>query len=162
MKAHLDNQTKLHTGSVRKIVAWVLNELDVDRPELLVRVKKSRGINHHGRFYANARDRRVRLVRITDGREHVVQPQLPEGAQHLIMAYIPLVPTGLKHDRKLRGGPPPIDPKNWAEHLICITGHEGLHFRQFLFPAGKRRYSEVDAEWAEYRLLRRWREKGGR
>lgn len=160
MKAHLDNQTKLPTRSVKKIVSWVLEQLDVDTEELLVRVKKSRSINHHGRFYEYAQGTRIELQRLSDGKITIIEPRLPKGAEHLILAYIPLESVQLKHDRKLRGGPPPIDPQDWREHLLCITAHEALHFHQFLYPRQKRRYSEVDAEWAEFRLLKRWREKG--
>lgn len=77
--------------------------------------------------------------------------------------------------RPLRGGPPPVDPQNEYEALVCISAHEGAHVKQAISePKGKgywqtrgskrvfieaRRYSEVEAEYAEYELLNRFRER---
>lgn len=158
MKAALDNQTKFPLRDVKKIVYWVLRELDVDRGTLLVRVRKSRaGVHtHHGRFYPNARRMWRRVWR--DGEDdRIIRPSLPPHVSHLIVARIPEA-TIRQHHRDMRGGPPPLDPVDWKESLICIVAHEATHFRQFLFPKKNRpRWSEVEAEWAEYRLLKRWR-----
>ena len=61
MKAHLENLTDLPKRQVRSIVAWTLKELEIDRPDLLVRVRPARATQHHGRFYAHARTHWTRI-----------------------------------------------------------------------------------------------------
>lgn len=159
MKAHLDNLTDLHKGKVRAIVRWTLRELDIDRPDLLVRVRPAVGRKHHGRFYAHARTHWVRVWKGDHTETRTIRVQVPDGVSHLIMARVPKDPWG-RTDRQMRGGPPEVRPVNWMESLVCIIAHEGHHFREFLFPKkGRPKHSEVEAEWAEYRLLRRWRER---
>ena len=159
LKSLLDNQTDFPLRKVKQVVYWVLRELDVDRQTLLVRVKYSRdGVHtHHGRFYPNARTQWRRVWK-DNGDVHIIRPKITASTRHLVVARIPENPT--MHDRKMRGGPPPLDPKNWVESLVCIVAHEAMHFRQFLFPKKKGpKWSEVECEWAEYRLLQRWRER---
>lgn len=172
MKTLVDNQTTHDGRTVRGIVGWVLRELGVDKSTLVVRVKSTPHRTHHGRFYPHARSHWARVWK--EGSEHIIQPKLPVGYKHLIVARIPRQPWG-DHHRAMRGGPPPIRPETWMESLVCIVAHEALHFRQYLGkPTGKshfrnlkgriitvgpKRWSEVEAEWAEYRILKRYRER---
>lgn len=173
MKAHLENLTDLPKQQVRTVVMWTLRELDIDRPDLLVRIRPARGRKHHGRFYAHARTHWAQVWK--GDHVHEIRVQVPDDVSHLIMARVPNKPWG-RTDRQLRGGPPAVRPENWIESLVCIIAHEGHHFREFLYPpkggkshlrrtkrgvvtVGPKRHSEVDAEWAEYRLLKRWRER---
>lgn len=155
-RAAIENLTPFQTRDIQKTTRWVLRELDVNLPSLIVRVKTSAAPVHSGRFYPHARDCWVTLWR--GDREHVVRPKIPKHAEHLIIARIPLIPAG-RANRIKRGGPPTIDPKDWNESLICIVAHEATHFRQFLFPKNGPKWSEVEAEWSEFRLLKRWRER---
>jgi hypothetical protein len=156
--AFIENETTLPTRDVQKISRWVLRELDVDLPSLVVRVKNTKAPMHSGRFYYHARESWVTLRR-KDGVTRLVAPKLPPRADHLIIARVPLNPRGAGNQVK-RGGPPPIVPQTWQESLVCIVAHEGMHVRQFLFPReNKPKWSEVECEWAEYRLLKRWRER---
>lgn len=163
MKASVENKTRWPLRSVRAVVWWVLEELGVNRPDVVVRVDETTHWYHHGGFYYREE---------ADGRL----------TKLLITAHVPPEPYG-GHDRGLRGGPPPIYPETWREALVCIVAHEGEHLRQILLPVkgekhkgyrwkrvgGKlvktlvdidpRRFSEVGAEWAEYRLLARWRKE---
>lgn len=142
---------KLPPAGVRRVVGWVLTDLEVDG--ILVRVFHTEHWYHHGHFYYRTASARP----------------------YRILAYVPLSINGHGHDRGLRGGPPPVHPQNWQESLVCILAHEGTHARQFrLGPrtpgytqsrkgkqvrVGGRIFSEVEAEWAEYRFLKRWRER---
>jgi len=134
---------------VKRAVRWTLEEMEINRPDLLVRVHLAMRRQHSGRFYAHAKTRWPRVWK---------RGATPENAVHLIVAHVPRNPTG-RTDREMRGGPPTVWPESWIESLICIVAHEGHHFREFLFPQkGKPRHSEVEAEWTEYRMLKRWRE----
>lgn len=155
MTADIDNRSRFPLRSIRSIVNRVLNDLEVNLPWVRVRVHETDHWHHHGHIYIEENRLKER-----DG---------------LIIARVPVNPNGDSHDRKLRGGPPPIDPKDWREALLCIIAHEGTHLRQFLSkPKGNgywrtvkdkrvyvspRRFSEVEAEWAEYRFLKRYRER---
>lgn len=106
MKASVDNRSGLPSDPVRRVVWGVLDSLDVNHWWLVVRVYQTDWWHHHGHFYA-----------------------LDDWA--LITARVPLLPEDA-HDRKLRGGPGPIAPRNWQEALGCIVAHESTHFRQYL------------------------------
>ena len=165
MKAHLQNLTSHKAREMKPVIRWVLRELDVDRSDLVVRVKNSQWVQHSGRFYPHCRTQCPKVWAEVPG---------PSDARHLLLTKIPTLPLG-RHDRKLRGGPPPIVPLSWKESLVCIVGHEAWHFREFLHPrrgeshvrrtkrglvvVAPKLHSEVDAEWTEYRLLKRWRER---
>lgn len=153
-KATIDNQSNFPATPTRRTVRWVLRELGVDLPSLVVRVLTSDHVTHHGRFYPHARSWYPKVWARTNG------APIPKRVDHLIVAHASPKTSGKEHDRGFRGGPPPIDPQDWIESLLCITAHEAMHFRQWLYrKPGDPRWSEVQAEWAEYRLLRRWRER---
>lgn len=154
MKAVLDNQTKFPTKKVRDGVAWVLGHIEADHESLLVRVKKTYLFRHHGRFYSFAA---TDFPRVWRDKGSIEELELSPEVEHLIVAHIPQYPIG-RHDQGLKGGPPSMYPADWYESLICITAHEAKHFRQFLY-GGKT--SEVESEWAEYRLLEQFRKEGG-
>lgn len=159
MTAFIDNQTPLPTRRVRAVARWVLRELDVDLPSILMRVTPSKHLTHHGRFVVHARAQWPDLwaASPTPGSK---KPKIPGSASHLMVVHVPLATKLRVHDRGFKTGPPPIDPQNWIESLICITAHEAMHVRQFLFRRpGAPKWSEVQAEWAEYRLLKRWRKE---
>ena len=151
---------------VRRLVWWVLAELGVNSRDVHVRVDETEHWHHRGYFYGD--------------HEH----ELPGKAKHLITAKVPVTVSGDAIDVGLRGGPPPIDPQNWRESLVCILAHEATHLVQYLSPpkgkpyrarrrvrVGKRvvlkkvlvrprQFSELAAEWAEYLFLERYREDG--
>ena len=138
----------LPPAGVRRVTRWVLTRLEVD--DIRVRVGSTQHWYHHGHFYGCA-----------------------EG--DLLLAYVPLEINGVGHDRGLRGGPPVIFPADWRESLVCILAHEGTHARQYragprtkpytqnrrgkIVKVNGRMFSEVEAEWAEYRYLKWWRER---
>lgn len=140
--------TNLPLAGVRRVTRWVFTRMEID--DVRVRVFSTEHWYHHGHFYARH-----------------------EGA--LVHAYVPVEVNGQGHDRGLRGGPPVIFPQDWRESLVCILAHEGMHVRQFragprtpgyqqnrrgkIIYVGGRVFSEVDAEWAEYRYLKWWRER---
>lgn len=159
MSARVENRSHLPQAAVRSIVRRVLGEFEANYTWVTVKVFITDHWHHHGHFYARRR--------------------FEEDAFDVtIIARVPMEYDGTGHDRKLRGGPPPIDPQDWRESLVCIVAHEATHVRQFLagpkteghwrMVKGKRRFvngrvfSEVDAEWAEYRALKRWRERRNR
>lgn len=150
MKAHLDNRSSFPIQQVRAIVRWTLNELDSNLPSLGVRIKETRHATHHGRFYGDAKKHHPRIWA-----EAVNGSVVPRSVKHLIVCRVPHIPLGI-HDRKYKTGPPPIDPQDWRESLVCIVAHEATHVMQYI---RRKPLSEVQAEWAEYRLLRRWRER---
>lgn len=159
MSAVVINLTQHPTRRVKKLVHWVLKELDVNHPSLVVKVKPSRSPVHSGRFWPHARDAWVQVWKRETGEGRLIQPSLPDGTQHLIVGRVPLLPFGMAN-RVKRGGPPPIVAGDWEESIVCIVAHEGMHFHQFMFPKpGRPRWSEVESEWAEYRLLKRYRER---
>lgn len=163
--AKIENKSYLPPEVVEHWVGWVLDELDVNSPDVLVRVKNTLQLKepqypgevsiHCGACYQD--------------------PSWAHPFRFLISARIPKPFIPYQHDRKMRGGPPPIDPVTPEEALVCIVAHEATHIRQALTPStgngyvrhvkGKyihvraQQYSEVDAEWAEYRLLKRYRER---
>lgn len=147
-RATIDNQTEHPTISVRAIVRWVLREFDADLPSLLVRVEHWKGQRTMGRFSPYARRRKPRVWN-----SNSPALKISGDEDHLIISRIADWPNPGK---KLRGGPPFFLPRGWREQLVCITAHETKHLLQFFT---EKRYSEVEAEWAEYRLLRRWRER---
>ena len=155
MRALIDNQTRFPTTSVRQAVRWCLREFDVDLPSVVVRVEPFRKQRAIGRFYAQARTRRPRVWAA-----HSPALKISEDARHLLV-----VRTSdflMFGHRKMRGGPPKFSPQNWVENLIGVTAHEAMHLKQFLFPrSGRPKFSEVEAEWASYRLLKKWRERKG-
>lgn len=158
MSATIINQTNFPDRRVQKIVRWTLSELDADLTALVVKVKPTKSHVHSGRFWPNARTAWTRVWSRETG-ERIIKPSLPFGTQHLVVARVPEFPFG-HANRIRRGGPPKFSPQSWEESLVCIVAHEAMHFRQFLFPReGQPRWSEVQAEWAEYRLLERWRKK---
>lgn len=156
MGARIDNRSGFPQSLVRTITQYVLGENRVNSPWVTVRVFLTDHWHHHGHFYAYRRKEE-------DAFDITIIARLPERV------------SGEGHDRGLRGGPPPIDPKDWKEAFICILAHEATHVRQFLDGPktngywrtrnGKRSYvggrifKEVDAEWAEYLALQRWRER---
>jgi hypothetical protein len=143
----------------------VLNELGLNTHDLHVRVENTWHWHHKGYFHG----------------DH--DYELPGKAKHLITARVPVVVSGAPIDLGLRGGPPPIDPQNWCESLVCIIAHEGTHLLQYLTPpTGKpyrarrrvrrgkrvvwrkvlvqpRHFSELPAEWAEFHFLERYRQE---
>ena len=155
MSATIDNLSNLPRAVVSRIVHRVLDELEVNLPWVRVRVFETDHWHHHGHIY------------IRPGRSNC-----------LIIARVPSVVSDHPHDRKMRGGPPPIIVKTWQVALVCILAHEGTHLRQFLkrpkrgdhtrFVRGKpvkvgpKIFSEVEAEWAEYRFLKSYRERRNR
>jgi hypothetical protein len=144
----VENHSDLPLAGVRSVVRWVFEYMGIEQAGI-VRVFHTEHWWHHGHFYATK--------------------------PFLVLAHVPEQITGVGHDRGLRGGPPPVFPADWREALVCILAHEGTHVRQFF--AGQRTpnytqrrkgkivhvrgrtFSEVEAEWAEYRLLKRWRER---
>lgn len=166
MNAYLQNVSEFSTKQMKPVVRWTLRELGVDREDVVVRVKRTPYFQHSGRMYPHAQ--------LHSKRVWEEEGDMPSTARHLLVGRIPATPLG-RHDRKLRGGPPPIVPMDWKESLVCIIAHEGWHLWEFLHPRkGKEHirqtkrgpvvvrpklHSEVDAEWAEYRLLKRWRER---
>lgn len=152
--AKIDNQTDLPHSKVKGIVRWVLRELEVDLPALVVRVVRAKEKDRTlGRFYVNA-SQHWPIVWKQRGPHFVI----PDEAEHLVVLRVPRTP---QQQRVMRSGPPAYEVNDWRESLLCIAAHEAMHVRHELFPIpGRPRFSEVDAEWAEYRLLRRWREKG--
>ena len=151
MKARIENHTHFSIRTIKRAVRWVLRELDLeDRPlRVVVKLTDMRYRMHHGRFNAYG---------------------------PTIFAYIPELPSGGLVS-KYKSGPPPFYPETWLECLVCIIAHEAMHMRQFQkdrkgetytrIRYGRqervrgRRYSEPESEWAEYRLLRRWRAENG-
>lgn len=151
-RAAIDDQAGIDRTATRRAVRWVLREFDLDIPTLVVRILLSEYVTHHGRFYQNAYRFNPRVWSRNSA-------DVPESAKHLIVGFASEFPAGV-HDRKMRGGPPPIDPEDWIESVVAITTHEAMHARQFLYPKpGAPRWSELEAEWAEFRLLKRWRER---
>ena len=141
-RATIDNQTTFPTVSVRRIVRWVLREFDTDLPHLLVRVEHWNGQRAMGWFAPHARTRKPRVWKA-----HSPSLQISGEEKHLIISRIADWPNPGK---KMRGGPPWFMPRGWKESLVCITAHEAMHLRQFLFrKPGGRKYSEVEAEGAE-------------
>lgn len=145
----VENYSDLPLAGVRGVVNWVFDYMGIE-DDVLVRVYRTEHWWHHGYFYATS--------------------------PFLVLAHVPQEITGqVSHDRGLRGGPPPVFPADWREALVCILAHEGTHVRQFLSGPTTRSYeqnrkgkivhvrgrtfSEVQAEWAEHRLLKRWRER---
>jgi hypothetical protein len=158
-RTRVENLTDYRTADVKSVVFWTLRELDLQAvPEALVRIRYSSDTHTRGRFYPNAQ-RREFVWSERAGDYRLVGPKVPEGVRYLLMCRIPR--PGVEpsvHDRGLRGGPPPFDIENWREALVCIVAHEGYHLRQLLFRSKRRRrFSEVECEWAEYRCLRRFR-----
>lgn len=153
MSSTIVNLTRMPTRNVKRITRWALEELDSNIPALIVRVKESKSSIHNGRFYPNAREAWPRVWnRDLDG-------PVPDAARHLILARIPLQPPFAIANIIKRGGPPKFWAQTWEESLVCIIAHEAIHLRQFLHPQeGRPKWSEVEAEWAEYRLLKRWRD----
>jgi hypothetical protein len=150
-RAVIDNQSEFPTGTVKSSVRWVLRELDVDLSSLVVRVTPYNCERTVGRFYRGCKERRPRVWS-----RHSPGLQISEEAEHLIVTRIPTI---VINGRKRRGGPPPFTTNGWLENLICITAHEAQHLRQHLFRQnGRPRWSEVESEWAEYRLLKRWKQ----
>lgn len=149
MKATVVNHSPYPLKSVKATVRWTLRELDADMSILAVGVRDTKQVSHHGRFYGDAE---VHSPRIWDEWMSTIPYN---GVRHLCVVRVPEWPIG-KHDRGFKTGPPPIDPEDWIESLVCIVAHEATHLRQYL-RQGKPRFSEVEAEWAEHRLLRRWR-----
>lgn len=127
------NKTGHDGRTVRSIVRWVANELDVTVDEVEIR-EHLRSHPYHGIFYPG---------------------------QMKIIAQIaaPDIYPAHPHDRGFVHGPPPIVASCWQEALVGILAHEFFHARQKMTSSKKRKYSEVEAEWAEYRLWRRWKER---
>lgn len=167
MNAHLQNVTEHPTRQMKPVVRWVLKELGVDRNDLAVHVERTPYLQHSGKLYPHCKKNTPKVWELLGA-------SLPTATKHVIFTRIPNTPFG-RHERGLRGGPPPIVPRDWKESLVCIVAHEGWHMWEFLHPRrGKEHvrrtkrglvvvrpklHSEVDAEWAEYRLLKRWRER---
>lgn len=150
MKAHLDNRSMFPLQQVRSAVRWTLDELDANLPIVGVRIKETRHLTHTGRFYGDAERYWPEIwADIVNG------SKTPRLVRHLIVGRVPRWPMGF-HDRGFKTGPPAIDPKHWKESLICIVAHEATHVMQYIH---SRPLSEVQAEWAEFRLLRRWRDR---
>lgn len=152
LRATVDNQTQFPNVPVRQTVRWVLRELGVDTSTAVIRIEPWRNERTLGKFYANGRNRRPRVwARKSSGLK------IPDEARHLIVARLSWMQFP---GRRMRGGPPPFLPQNWVESLISITAHEAMHLRQFLFTrSGSPKFSETEAEWASYRLLKKWRER---
>jgi hypothetical protein len=150
------------TRQVSSIVRWVLRELDAELGDLLVKVKNTKSSHHRGTCYWNADE---------------WHGNLPIGIRHLLVCCIPRKPSYLMQSKR-RNGPPPYTILDWKQALVAITAHEGTHVRQYLnqpdwHGQGHERrlkdgrtvhvnpphFSEVDAEWAEFRLLKRWKER---
>lgn len=151
-RALIDNQTDHPTLTIQRAVRWVLRELEVDLPALVVRLVPYQDERTMGKFYPMARFRRPRVWSASSDAS-----KISDEARHLIVTRIPRTPIPV---RRFQGGPPFMVPSNWLESLIATTAHEAQHLRQYLFPKnGRRRYSEVEAEWVKYRLLKRWKER---
>lgn len=157
MSAWIENDTDLPLAGVRKVTRWALGQIGVNLRLVEVQVAHTDHWHHTGRFCLTTMGRHGQLI----------------GAR--ILADVPRQFNGQLYDRGLRGGPPPIDPHSWEEALVCILAHEGTHLVQWLrgpttngytrIVRGEQRqvgghiFSEVEAEWAEYRLLNLWRER---
>lgn len=151
-RAIIDNQTSHPVAQIRQAVRWVLREIEVDLPALMVRIVPYEGERSLGRFYPMARFRRPK---VWAAKSHALK--ISDETRHLVITRVPRTPIPV---RKYKGGPPSLEPHNWLESMIATTAHEAAHVRQFLFPKpGGPKYSEVEAEWAKYRLLKRWRER---
>lgn len=139
--------SRLPLAGVRRVTRWVYERMEID--DVLLRVYTTEHWYHHGHFYALSTD--------------------------LVLAYVPQKINGNGLDRGFRGGPPVCMPQDWQESLVCILAHEGSHVRQFragprtkpyqqnrngkIVHVGGRMFSEIEAEWAEYRYLKWWRER---
>lgn len=155
----VENETSYPTREVKRIARWVLRELDVEpRHRALVRVKHTTGSYYQGRCYINAHRHGAWVWSRRIGQYTWAAPNVPASASHLLVCRIPKPGAGFSfHDRGLKGGPPPCDPATWQECLVAIAAHEAQHLRAHVI-VKRRGNSEVDCEWAEYRLLQRWRE----
>ena len=155
--AKIDNQTELPHAQTKSIVRWVLRELGVDDPTLMVRIVRMKERDRtYGRFYPDAR---VDWPNVWKQRS--INFAIPEEAQHLIVIRLPREPHRPAETKKYKGGPPEYEVTDWRESLLCLAAHEAMHVRHHLYPKpGHPRWSEVEAEWAEYRLLKRWRSNG--
>lgn len=151
MKATVINHSPYPLKQVKAAVRWTLRELDADLSIVGVGVRDTKELTHHGRFYGDAEENSPRVW------DEWMSALPRNGVRHLCVGRVPQWPLGLHH-RGFKSGPPPIDPGDWIESLVCIVAHEATHLRQYL-RQGKPRFSEVEAEWAEHRLLRRWRER---
>lgn len=121
------NNTSHEDSSVEKIAAWVSEDLGVS-PDTIEIVEREDVVGYGGSF--RSWDNRVlALIAPAD--------------------YFPK-----DHDRGLPGGPPVIHVDNWQTALVGILAHEITHAKQRL--CGKD-FCEVEAEWAEYLLIDRWR-----
>jgi len=135
VKVALENLTSYDGRRIRGIVGWVFRELDCHELRCTVRIKQTAQTrySYKGRYYSGS---------------------------GIIICTLGNAPFPHVHDRSLRGGPPPIVVESWEEALIAITAHEVMHLRQHRIGSMRNvRFSEVEAEWAEFRLLNRWRGK---
>lgn len=177
MSAMIENLTPYPTREVNKIVRKVLKFQDLnDRDNLLVRVKLKKNLwgAYTGRAYFNVWDHGAYIYDWATGEEKIIELNTPEGIRHMIICNIGVESHYNKpkrHDRGLRGGPPTIELASWQEALVGIVAHESEHIRQFNKPTEytktrtkngyrrrKKKYSEVECEWKEYRAVKLFRE----
>ena len=156
----IDNQTKLDGRVVSGIVRWVFRYLDLDGASVLVRIKHSKNC-YAGRFYPDPHESWGWIYDANLDGVRKVRPNVPASVDHLLICRVgdPDSFPRMNYVYPRKDSPGNWELADWREALVAITAHEAMHLRQYrMKPKGHGRYSEVETEWAAFRLWREWKE----
>jgi len=152
----VQNETGYDGRGVSACVRFVFRELDLSGDGVVVKVKHHNGAYaYQGRIYFQAWGHGSHVYNYSRGEWAYVAPRMPMGYNHLIVCRLGKPGTypcdTNVYDRK--DSPGTWTVTDWREALVAITAHEATHLRQYL---KQQKRSEVETEWAAYRLWARW------
>ena len=154
----ITNSTQYPSAEVRKIVRRALRDLDVKGVHVDVYHRRGNSDHTTGEYREHWYPR--------EGEDRpVIKVGLPKFG----------ISPGIYHPYERENSPPVFALADWREALVMITAHEAMHHRQAprnnfrshkrvrrdgAVRPGKRRFVEIECDWAAYRAWKRWREEG--